>query len=217
MQTKMAKILIVDDDASVVRTLSALLEEEGYAVVSASDGDEGVVAARRERPDLVLLDLHMARVSGLSACTALRQDATFKLTPILMLTATVDAEAIVRCLSAGANDFIAKADRHEELLARIRRHLSVHDSFREEISTERLIAIGQIARTVHHEVYNPLTSVLGLLELSMRSPDLPEKTRAMLERAHAEATRIGEIIDRLTTAQDRPVDPHGMGEIIDLS
>ncbi len=217
MQTPMPKILVVDDDASVVRTLSVLLEGEGFVVVTATDGDEAVAQARRERPDLILLDLHMNRVSGLAACTALREDQTFRLTPILMLTATEDADAIVRCLAAGANDFIVKAAEHKELLARLRRHLSVHDSFREEISIERLIAIGQIARTVHHEVYNPLTSVLGLLELCLRSKDLPDKSRTLIERAHGEATRIGEIIDRLTSAQDRPVDPHGMGEIIDLS
>jgi DNA-binding response OmpR family regulator len=216
MSTGSAKILVVDDCAVVRESVRSLLACQGFDVVQATDGDEAIVAAMREHPDLILMDVNMRRISGLNACRALRQHPTFRDTPIVLLTSEADADTIVRSLAAGANDYVLKTAPDEEVLARIRRHLSVYASHRAQVSTERLMALGQIALSVQHEINNPLTSVIGLLELSLRSEDVPARVRDYLERARSDARRIGTIVERITSVEDRPVDPYGVGPMIDL-
>jgi DNA-binding response OmpR family regulator len=216
MYSGSAKILVVDDCPVVRETVKVLLVGQGFSVVQATDGDEAIMAAVRERPDLILMDVNMRRISGLNACRALRQHPTFRDTPIVLLTSEADADTIVRSLAAGANDYVLKTAPDEEVLARIRRHLSVYTSYREQVTAERLMALGQIALSVQHEINNPLTSVIGLLELSLRNPEIPVRVRDYLERAKADAQRIGLIVERITSVEDRPVDPYGVGPMIDL-
>lgn len=211
------KILVVDDSADIVELLAMLLGRRGYEIVSGRDGAEALVLARRERPDLILMDIEMPHISGLAACRLLRAEPTFERIPIVLLTSDDAPETIVRGLAAGANDYVLKTVPHDELFARIERHLSTHASFVEQISEERLEAIGQIALSIQHEIFNPLTSIVGFVELALRQPELSEKTRRYLETARAEATRIQDTVRRLTAVEDRRVDPFGIGEMIDLS
>lgn len=80
-------ILIVDDEPSVITYLEALLEDNGYATVSAKDGEEGLEKARQERPDLVTLDITMPKKSGVGMYRALREDEELKTIPIIIVTA----------------------------------------------------------------------------------------------------------------------------------
>ena len=210
------KILVVDDSAETVERIAALLSERGYVVGRAFDGDEAIAAAKREPFDLILMDVVMPRLSGLTACRVLRADPAIGGIPIVLLTSEEDPETIVRGLAAGANDYVLKSVAREELLARVDRHLSTHASFREQVSAERLMAIGQIAISVQHEVNNPLTSVLGFIDLVLRQADLNDRARRYLQTAREEALRIRGIVDRLNEVQDRPVDPYGVAEMIDL-
>lgn len=111
-------ILVVEDDASIRLGLTRNLNFEGYNVVSAADGHEGMEAAFRERPDLVLLDVMLPGPSGLEICKALRRhDPTL---PILILSARTQEKDKVEGLELGADDYIAKPFSVRELLARIR-------------------------------------------------------------------------------------------------
>jgi CheY-like chemotaxis protein len=83
----MAKILIVDDDPSIVASLRAALTVQGYQVLTASDGDEGIETAQAESPDLILLDLMMPKLNGDHVCRTLKGDPAYADIPIIMLTA----------------------------------------------------------------------------------------------------------------------------------
>jgi DNA-binding response OmpR family regulator len=110
-------VLLVDDEATLVATLRYNLEREGYRVVTASDGEKALSAARRERPDVVLLDLMLPVIDGLEVCRILRRETSV---PILMLTARAGEVDKVVGLELGADDYVTKPFSTRELLARVR-------------------------------------------------------------------------------------------------
>lgn len=114
---KGAKILVVDDEPQIRRVLRATLSAEGYAIVEACDGEAALAEFRRERPDLVLLDMNMPGIDGLATCRELRAGSG---APIIMLTVRSSEKDKVRSLDAGADDYVTKPFSMEELLARIR-------------------------------------------------------------------------------------------------
>lgn len=117
----MSKILIVDDEPDMVLGLRDNFELEGYEVVTARDGEEGLKRALREKPDLILLDLMMPKMSGLEVCRELRRSG-FQ-APVLMLTARGQEIDKVLGLEVGADDYVTKPFGLSELLARVRAHL----------------------------------------------------------------------------------------------
>ena len=113
----MKKILVVDDEPTLVATVKYNLEREGYQVVTAADGESGVEVARAERPDLVVLDLMLPGLDGFEVCRILRREMT---APILMLTAKTEEVDKVVGLELGADDYVTKPFSMRELLARVR-------------------------------------------------------------------------------------------------
>jgi two-component system response regulator MprA len=113
-----ARVLVVDDDPAVRRSLSRALGLEGYRVDVASDGREALRAIEVATPDSIVLDMVMPGISGLEVCRRLR--AVGDQTPILMLTARGDVHDRVQGLDAGADDYLAKPFALEELVARLR-------------------------------------------------------------------------------------------------
>ncbi|NLE98647.1 MAG: response regulator transcription factor [Propionibacterium sp.] len=114
------RILIVDDDAALSEMLQIVLRQEGFETVRAASGDIALAEFRRTRPDLVLLDLMLPGMDGVSVCRAIRQTSGV---PIVMLTAKSDTADVVAGLEAGADDYVAKPFKAKELVARIRTRL----------------------------------------------------------------------------------------------
>lgn len=116
------KVLIADDNAQNVELLEAFLAPVGCTTVVARDGEQALLAVRRDRPDLVLLDIMMPRMSGFQVCEHVRGDADKALaaTPILMVTALGEVNDVERAMDAGADDFLTKPVNREELLVRVR-------------------------------------------------------------------------------------------------
>jgi len=112
-----SKILVVEDNANLLDTLKYNLQKEGYEVVTAADGAEAVETARREKPDLVILDVMLPELNGFEVCRILRKDMIM---PILMLTARVDETDKIVGLEIGADDYMTKPFSIRELLARVR-------------------------------------------------------------------------------------------------
>ena len=113
----MPTILLVEDDSTLAETLRYNLEREGYTVFYAADGVQGLELARREQPDLLVLDVMLPRLDGFSVCRILRQESD---TPIIMLTARQDEVDRIAGLELGADDYVNKPFSLGELLARIR-------------------------------------------------------------------------------------------------
>src|SRR6187399_1305228 len=112
------RILVVEDDRKVAGFIEQGLREEGYAVDIARDGDEATMLAHVNEYDVVLLDVVLPKKNGFQVATELRSEG--RNTPILMLTSRDAVEDVVRGLDAGADDYLAKPFRFDELLARLR-------------------------------------------------------------------------------------------------
>ena len=113
-------LLLVEDEPDLVDLLSFSLEQAGYRVESALTGEDGLQAARRLHPDLILLDLMLPGMDGLEVCRSLRSTAGLRDTPVIMLTARNAEQDIVRGLEIGADDYIAKPFSTPVVLARIK-------------------------------------------------------------------------------------------------
>jgi len=111
------KVLIVEDDPNLLETLKYNLRKEGYDIVTASDGEQAIEAARREKPDIIILDIMLPRISGFEVCRILRKEMTV---PVLMLTAKADETDKIVGLEIGADDYMTKPFSMRELLARVR-------------------------------------------------------------------------------------------------
>src|SRR3990172_1487467 len=111
------KILIVEDDRNLSDTIKYNLHKEGYELATAADGAQALEIARREKPDLIILDVMLPEVSGLEVCRILRKEMT---TPILMLTARVEETDKIVGLEIGADDYMTKPFSLRELIARVR-------------------------------------------------------------------------------------------------
>ncbi|MEO7667129.1 MAG: response regulator transcription factor, partial [Dehalococcoidia bacterium] len=113
----MKKILVVDDEPTLLATLTYSLEQENFQVITASDGEAAVDSARAYQPDLVVLDLMLPGMSGLEVCRVLRKESSV---PVLMLTAKDSEVDKVVGLEIGADDYMTKPFGMPELLARVR-------------------------------------------------------------------------------------------------
>ena len=111
------KILVIEDDPDIVEICRDYLKAAGYEVLTAADGVKGLAAARREKPDLIVLDLMLPEMDGLDVCRTLRRESEV---PIIMLTARVEETDKLIGLELGADDYITKPFSPRELVARVR-------------------------------------------------------------------------------------------------
>jgi DNA-binding response OmpR family regulator len=110
------KVLLVDDDHDHIDLTTYALRREGYAVVSATDGQQALARWESERPDIVLLDVSLPKLDGIEVCRRIRQDGD---TPIIMLTSHTADDDAVRALKLGADDYITKPFSPKQLVARM--------------------------------------------------------------------------------------------------
>jgi putative two-component system response regulator len=115
-----ATILVVDDEEANLNLLQRLLERAGYRVLRAHDGDEALDAVPRERPDVVLSGVRMRGRDGFQICRLLKHDPATRLTPVILMTGSSDADDRLRAIDAGADDLIARPIEPTELKARVR-------------------------------------------------------------------------------------------------
>jgi len=111
------RILVVDDEVSIVKFLRANLEKDGYEVLVSLDGDEGLNTFEMELPDLVILDIMMPKMDGFEVCSRVRE---WSQVPIIMLSARDDEGDKIKCLDLGADDYVTKPFSASELIARVR-------------------------------------------------------------------------------------------------
>jgi len=114
------KVLIADDEPNIVVSLEFLMKREGHQVLVARDGEQALALIRSERPDLVLLDVMMPRLTGFEVCQAVRADPQLAGTKILMLTAKGRDTDVAQGRGVGADDYMTKPFSTKELAARVR-------------------------------------------------------------------------------------------------
>lgn len=197
-------LLVVDDDASHLAVLRDALDDPRWTVREAADGDSALDAVRRWSPDVVICDWRMPRMDGIAFCRELRADPETRATYVLLLTGLAEADRVVAALDAGADDFLRKPFDVDELLARIRAGLRHRRIQRELSRTQHRSALLHMAATLGHEINNPLTGLLGHLELCriyLERED-PSRVRHHLVEAGIGAHRIGNVTQRLMALSD---------------
>lgn len=112
----MAKILIVDDEPNLVKLLQSILEGNGYDVIVACDGQEGIDKTYQEKPDLIILDVMLPKIDGYEVCKMLRSDARSRDIPIIMLTGRTEAQDIRMGMDLGAVSYVQKPFNPDMLL-----------------------------------------------------------------------------------------------------
>ncbi|WP_453994493.1 response regulator transcription factor [Bacillus nitroreducens] len=140
------KILVVEDERSIITLLHYNLQQAGYEVITAMDGEEGLEKALAERPQLIVLDLMLPKLDGIEVCKQLRQNKVD--IPILMLTAKDDEFDKVLGLELGADDYMTKPFSPREVVARVkailRRTSKIVDNSVEDLTTSQLLTIGPL-------------------------------------------------------------------------
>jgi DNA-binding response OmpR family regulator len=168
-----ARIVVAEDDAKQAHLIRMFLEHHGHEVITVHDGHSALDACRRQRPDLLVLDLMLPRMNGIDVCRVLRVDSGI---PIVMLTARTTEESLLLGLDVGADDYITKPFSPRELMARIKTLLRraaelPHDKRRVlthgplEIDTDRF----QVR--VHGRPVPLTTKEFGILELLAKQPE----------------------------------------------
>lgn len=128
-----SKILVVEDDSTLLEMLEYNLIRQGYKVVTAKDGRSALTFARQEKPNLIILDVMLPGIDGFEVCRILRKEFSF---PILMLTARTEEVDKIVGLEVGADDYLTKPFSMRELLARVKALLRRVDLIREELNTQ---------------------------------------------------------------------------------
>ena len=177
------RVLVVEDDRKVAGFIAQGLREEGYAVDHAADGDEATMLAHVNDYDVILLDLMLPKKNGLQVAAELRREG--RQTPILMLTARDATEDIVRGLNAGADDYLAKPFKFDELLARVRALVRRGGAARTEMLTHGPIELDRLKHAA---------------KVSGRALDLTPKEFQLLEHLllhRGEVVRRTELLEKV--------------------
>jgi len=184
-------ILIVDDNPTNLKVLSKTLSQSGYGITVANNGEMALSRAANELPALILLDVMMPGIDGFETCRRFKQDPLTKAIPIIFMTALTETGSKVKGFSLGAVDYITKPFEEEEVLARVRLHMQLHQlsqqlsrqnieltraiqeiqtAQKQIIAQEKLASLGTLTAGVAHELRNPLNFVnnfaLGSVDLS---------------------------------------------------
>jgi CheY-like chemotaxis protein len=191
-------IMVVDDDESLQLYMKTILEHY-YDIVQATTAEEALDHLRKRNVDVILLDLMMPGIPGMSLLARLKEEWKEKTIPVIVLTARTDMQTKVQALESGADDYITKPFKQQELLTRIKVQLRVRILQHQSIRSERLKAIIETAISANHEINNPLCAVINNAELLMAHPVTkgdPE-IRGRLEQILANAQRIEKTLQTL--------------------
>ncbi len=153
-----ALILIIDDDAAHRLVARKALEQAGFMVEEAKDGEQGFFAVIRTRPDLVLLDVMMPKFDGYEFCVELRRDPEFINLPVLMVTALDDIESINRAFEAGATNFVTKPVNWTVLAFHVKYILRASQNAEELYKTKQLLALALESAEVTHKKRRMISS-----------------------------------------------------------
>ena len=199
------KILIVDDVVSNVLLLKILLTNEKFQVCTANNGTSCIEMAKKEHPDLILLDVMMPDISGFDTAVILKKDDETKDIPIIFLTALNTPADLVHGFQVGANDFLTKPFNKEELVMRVMQQISLVAAKRiiEKQNAELLATLNnrdKMFSVIAHDLRSPMASIRMVLNLVVQSssPDtVGAELYALLDQANRESEEVHDLLDNL--------------------
>nr|CBA33890.1 hypothetical protein Csp_B21300 [Curvibacter putative symbiont of Hydra magnipapillata] len=192
-------ILVVDDSVSVRQLTASVLRREGFVVLEAGDGREGLDTALREQPDVILCDIHMPVLDGWDLVREARSSESLGTTPVLMLTSDNDRVSVRRAMAAGADDYLTKPWTQAELLSAVTSLLEKANRYKADADRAQEQLRSAVLATIPHELRTPMVSILGSTELLLTRRDRysPERVQGMLEDVHRSAKALARTISRM--------------------
>ncbi len=199
----MKKILVIDDLPENVFILQDRLVQDGYEVITAYDGNEGIEKAYSTLPDLILLDVMMPDISGFEVCKILVNNEKTKHIPVILVTAKASAEDTKEGLEAGAFDYIKKPFNRIELMARVKSALKLSEANKQLLEIEKQTTFIATIVTANHKIKQPLT-LLSLSSAALKN-ELDKESiskEAILNRIRyidAAIKDIGDVLNKLNS------------------
>jgi two-component system, sensor histidine kinase and response regulator len=199
-------ILVVDDQPINVQLLKRKLEREGLRVVAAYNGLEALDIVKKDKPDLILLDVMMPDMDGIEVCQRLQASENTRAIPVIFITARTGKDSKLEGLGVGAVDYITKPIDLDETLARVQTQLRFVAINRQMVDLQRRLeesrkaaTIGAVTQGIAHNLNNLLGVVIGYLDLVKAYYDKPEQVKKNAQHVEEAVQRIVTIIKQLST------------------
>jgi len=162
----MSKILVIDDESWLREMIRLALEQQGFEVVEAMDSADGIARAREQRPDLILCDVNMDKAgAGYTTLSKLREDPTTAAIPFILMTGLADAAGMRHGMELGADDYLPKPFKVDELYATVNARLRKAQTVRAEAEKQLSLLRSQISLMLPHEMRTPLNGIISNAEL----------------------------------------------------
>ena len=209
------RILVVDDDPSIVKVVRGYLEQSGYQVLSAADGETALHMLRRERPDLLVLDLMLPKRDGREITRLVRADQTLAALPIIMLTARVEDTDKIVGLELGADDYITKPFNAHEVVARVNALLRRTRLDQLPVAAPHILIAGELrldldqhALTINDRAVELTRTEFNLLKAFMENPGYTLTRDDLLEKGLGYAYEgMGRALDTHIRNLRRKIEP----------
>lgn len=193
----MNRILVIEDERSILENVMETLQLEGFDVRGASNGRMGVQVARDYDPNLIICDIMMPELNGYGVLLELRSEKKTANIPFMFLTAKADRSDMRRGMEMGADDYLMKPFTMSELLAAVDARLGRHESITREYETKLENLRENIIRALPHELRTPLTGIIGYSEMLMMDFESIERDHVytMVEAIHKSGLRLHRLIE----------------------
>lgn len=202
MKKKDIKILLVDDEPDVIEIIRYNLDQEGYKLYTASNGEEAVEKAKKKLPHLIIMDVMMPKMDGIEACEQLRNDIRFNDTIIMFLTARGEDYSYVAAFDAGADDYVTKPIKPKVIVSKVKallRRLKKEEQTQEKIQIGKLIIDREQYEVTHMDKsFSMPRKEFELLYLLASNPDKVIKRDKIMEIVWGSEVVVG----------DRTIDVH---------
>jgi len=199
MPTPVHTVLLIDDNKVTRTPLVAVLEQADYKVMLGGNAEEAMKLLRTLAPDIILLDVMMPGTNGFSFCRKLKKNKKYHDIPVIFLTSLSQQTDIVKGFDAGGQDYIIKPFNQQELLARVRTHIQLHDTLLEnkrlsQLALDASRSKSEFLASMSHEIRTPLNSIIGMAEV-LAETTLSEEQREYVRIFRSAGESLLEIIN----------------------
>ncbi len=202
------KVLIIDDQREVLDMVEYMLSREGYSVIAARSGEEGLLQAGLFQPDLILCDIMMPGMTGYDVLAALRESSDLASAPFVFLTAKAAPQELREGMSLGADDYLTKPFTADELVSAVRTRLQKRETLVDRFEKRMEMLREGISTVLPHELRTPLTLILAHSSLLLEAADDldREEVRSAHAAIHESAVRLYRLIENVLIYTEREGD-----------